>query len=142
MIIIIIIFAKGINHSRVRAGDQARGREDSRGGGGGGSGPVVNTRLLLAKTHPCPSAPLHCMCHRSPSICPSSTSASIKHRQSGQVPAAQRNKRKRDSVALIDDESSPELGADKRPAKYELTAANLTGNRLSGVFVRASVIKP
>lgn len=39
---------------------------------------------------------------------------------------------KPDSVALIDDRSSPELGADKRPAKYELTAANLTGNWLFG----------
>lgn len=33
MIIIIIIFAKGINHSRVRAGDRAGGREESGGVG-------------------------------------------------------------------------------------------------------------
>lgn len=45
---------------------------------------------------------------------------------------ARQNKRKSNSVALIDDGSSPELGGNKRPAKYELTAANLTGNRLSG----------
>lgn len=35
MIIIIIILAKGINHSRVRAGDQAGGRVESWGAGGG-----------------------------------------------------------------------------------------------------------
>lgn len=51
-------------------------------------------------------------------------------------PPLRGNKRKRDSVALIDDGSSPELCADKRPAKCELTAANLTGNRLSGLFGR------
>lgn len=50
----------------------------------------------------------------------------------GQVPGARQNKRKPDSVALIDDGSSPELGADKRPAEYELTAANLTGNPVFG----------
>lgn len=114
--------------------EQGTGREAGRRGGGWGSGSGlrVNARLLPPKTHPRPGAPLLCTCHCSPSICPPSAWGSIKRRQSGQVPGARQNKRKPDSVALIDDGSSPELGADKRPAKYELTAANLTGNRLFG----------
>lgn len=55
MIIIIIIFAKGINHMSGRGGDGTGGRRRV----GGGAGLIVNMRVLAHKTHPYPSAPLH-----------------------------------------------------------------------------------
>lgn len=121
MIIIIIIFAKGINHShvRVRTGQGAGGEWVGR------ASLIANMRFLARKTHPYPNASR--MCQYSTSICPLSA-----HHLSGIVnPAGSRclktnGLNPRWSMMALYLNYMP-----IEPAKYELTAANLTGNRLS-----------
>lgn len=117
MIIIIIILAKGINHSHVRV--------RTRQGAGRGPGLIADIRLLARKTPPRPINPPTSV---STSICPLSAQhllAVVNPARSRCVKTNQLNAHRSMTVLHLN-------YVPIKLAEYESTAANLTGNRLSG----------
>lgn len=124
MIIIIIIFAKGINHGHVRV---RTGQGAGRRGAGSGPGLIADIRMLAPTAHPRPITTPPGVSQQPASICPLSAQhlfTVVNPARSCCVKTNQLNTHW--SMTALHLNYMP-----IKPAQYELTAANLTGNRLS-----------